>query len=219
MSLKSYNFFRMQLTCDIKIRQNLITCFRFFVSLLDVDETMKKIKSIWVILFNQNVIRWLNLRFYQSTVNFNALFCTFRQIGFYGIFSISAVLYIIALFYGYFYVEEPKLKIDEKQRLKSAEKSLLADFFDKEHVMETFRVAFKKGENQRGLRVSMLLIVVMVVIGPMHGEVFFNLFRTWSNKFKNLQVKCQLFIFLQDISLTGVKLSSAFSQLMQCWHR
>lgn len=81
---------------------------------------------------------------------------------------------MIALFYGIFYVEEPKLKVDEKQRLKSAEKSLLADFFDKEHVVETFKVAFKKGENQRRLRVSMLLIVVMVVIGPMHGKLFFK---------------------------------------------
>lgn len=108
------------------------------------------------------------------TVNKNGFSFLFRlatrQIGFYGIFSISATLYVIALFYGYFYVEEPNLKIDEKQRLKSAEKSLLADFFDKEHVLETFRVAFKKGENQRRLRVSMLLIVVMVVIGPMHGN-------------------------------------------------
>jgi MFS transporter, PCFT/HCP family, solute carrier family 46, member 3 len=97
--------------------------------------------------------------------------CDSRLIGFYGIFSISASLYCIALFYGIFYVEEPKnIKIDEKQRLKSADKSILADFFDREHVVETFRVAFKKGENQRRLRVSMLLIVVMVVIGPMHGE-------------------------------------------------
>jgi MFS transporter, PCFT/HCP family, solute carrier family 46, member 3 len=100
-------------------------------------------------------------------------FSTFRQIGFYGIFSISASLYVVALFYGFFYVEEPKLKIDEKQRLKSADKSFLSDFFDKEHVVETFRVAFKKGENQRRLRVSMLLIVVMVVIGPMHGKKTF----------------------------------------------
>lgn len=110
------------------------------------------------------------------TVNKNCFSLFFRldtrQIGFYGIFSISATLYVIALFYGYFYVEEPRFKIDEKQRLKSADKSLLADFFDKEHVMETFRVAFKKGENQRRLRVSMLLIVVMVVIGPMHGNYF-----------------------------------------------
>lgn len=94
----------------------------------------------------------------------------FRLIGFYGIFSISASLYCVALFYGFFYVDEPKIKIDEKQKLKAANKSVLADFFDKEHVVETFRVAFKKGENQRRLRVSMLLIVVMVVIGPMHGK-------------------------------------------------
>lgn len=94
-----------------------------------------------------------------------------RLIGFYGIFSISASLYVVALIYGLYYVDEPPIKINEKERLKSAEKSFLADFFDREHVYQTFRVAFKKGENQRRLRVSMLLIVVMVVIGPMHGEM------------------------------------------------
>lgn len=105
-------------------------------------------------------------------ITLNKLFCFFvlRLIGFYGIFSISASFYLIALFYGFFYVEEPPLKVDEKKKLKAANKSLLADFFDKEHVVETFRVAFKKGENQRRLRVSMILIVVMVVIGPMHGK-------------------------------------------------
>ena len=61
--------------------------------------------------------------------------------------------------------------MNEKERLKSAERGLLADFFDKEHVVQTFRVAFKKGEHQRRLRVIMLMIVVMVVIGPMHGEL------------------------------------------------
>jgi MFS transporter, PCFT/HCP family, solute carrier family 46, member 3 len=78
--------------------------------------------------------------------------------------------YIVALIYGFFFVEEPRKILDEKQKLKTQERSLLADFFDKEHVIETFKVAFKKGENQRRLRVSMLLIVVMVVIGPLHGE-------------------------------------------------
>lgn len=99
---------------------------------------------------------------------FNFIF--FRLIGFYGIFTISSILYCIAIFYGIFYVDEVSI-VDEKEKLKSSEKSLMADFFDKEHVVETFRVAFKKGENQRRLRVSMLLIVVMVVIGPLHGEM------------------------------------------------
>jgi len=80
-------------------------------------------------------------------------------------------LYVVALIYGIFYIEEPNLKIDEKQKLRSQEKSLLADFFDKEHVVETLRVAFKKGENRRRLKVTMLLVAVMVVIGPLHGEM------------------------------------------------
>lgn len=121
-----------------------------------------------------------HLRF--SPFNFNLQYCPAytvfnlfplplnhpRKIGFYGIFSISASLYLVAFFYGVFFVPEVDI-VNEKERLKAQEKSALADFFDKEHVMETFRVAFKQGERQRRLRVIMLMIVVMVVIGPLHG--------------------------------------------------
>ncbi|XP_058463536.1 lysosomal proton-coupled steroid conjugate and bile acid symporter SLC46A3-like [Malaya genurostris] len=94
-----------------------------------------------------------------------------KQIGFYGVFSISACLYLVAFFYGVFFLKEVNVSVNEKERLKAKEKSALADFFDKEHVQQTFRVAFKKGERQRRLRVIMLMIVVMVVIGPLHGEM------------------------------------------------
>lgn len=50
----------------------------------------------------------------------------------------------------------------------------LKDFFDLEHVKDTFKVAFKKGEGNRRMRVAMLMIVVCVVIGPMHGKLFLN---------------------------------------------
>uniref|UniRef100_A0A2M4AAV7 Putative adenylate cyclase n=1 Tax=Anopheles triannulatus TaxID=58253 RepID=A0A2M4AAV7_9DIPT len=94
-----------------------------------------------------------------------------KQIGFYGVFTISASLYLVAFFYGAFLVPEVNI-LNEKERLRASEKrNLLADFFDREHVMETFRVAFKIGQRQRRLRVIMLMIVVMVVIGPLHGEM------------------------------------------------
>lgn len=71
--------------------------------------------------------------------------------------------------YGVFLVKEPKQRtVEEKSIVK---KGLLEDFFNKEHVVETFRVAFKKGHNQRRTRVIMLMVVVMVVIGPLHGNV------------------------------------------------
>lgn len=50
-------------------------------------------------------------------------------------------------------------------------KSVVADFFDKKHVVETFKVALKCGANQRRLRVIMLMISLMVVIGPIYGEM------------------------------------------------
>ncbi|XP_018800465.1 PREDICTED: solute carrier family 46 member 3 [Bactrocera latifrons] len=107
-----------------------------------------------------------------------------KQIGFYGVFSISASLYLFSFLYGLFFLAEPRAK-PEKSVPKGERKSLLADFFDKDHVVETFRVAFKRGENQRRQRVIMLMVVVMVVIGPMHGEMsvtyLFTRFRfNWS---------------------------------------
>jgi MFS transporter, PCFT/HCP family, solute carrier family 46, member 3 len=50
------------------------------------------------------------------------------------------------------------------------------NFFDINHVKDTFRVAFKKGEGNRRMRVAMLMIVVCVVIGPMHGEFILLVF-------------------------------------------
>ncbi|XP_017871002.1 PREDICTED: solute carrier family 46 member 3 [Drosophila arizonae] len=104
-----------------------------------------------------------------------------KQIGFYGVFSISAAFYVLAFVYGLFFLEEPVARPEKSAQ----QKSLLADFFDKEHVVQTFRVAFKKGENQRRQRVILLMIVVMVIIGPLHGEMavtyLFTRFRfNWS---------------------------------------
>lgn len=49
--------------------------------------------------------------------------------------------------------------------------SSLRSFFDFNHVADTFRVAFKKTDGNRRMRVIMLMVVVMVVIGPMHGKI------------------------------------------------
>jgi MFS transporter, PCFT/HCP family, solute carrier family 46, member 3 len=55
-------------------------------------------------------------------------------------------------------------------------------------VLDTFRVAFKKGPGNRRLRVSLLLIIVAVVFGPLHGEKpliqYLNLY-LYSRLFRN----------------------------------
>lgn len=109
-----------------------------------------------------------------------------KQIGFYGVFSISASLYLFSFLYGVFILKEPINKTKEELE-KCTKSNIIADFFDKKHVVDTFKVAFKKGQNKRRLKVIMLMIVVMVVIGPLHGE--------YINRFDCLEVEREYLVF------------------------
>ncbi|XP_044262868.1 uncharacterized protein LOC123010223 isoform X2 [Tribolium madens] len=93
----------------------------------------------------------------------------YKKIGFYGVFSVSAVMYVMALYYGITRFKEAK-KVDVPT-LENKPCAFLRDFFDVRHLWETFRVAFKEGENNRRKKVMLLMLVVMVVIGPLHGEM------------------------------------------------
>lgn len=91
-----------------------------------------------------------------------------RNIGFYGIFSISIMFYVVAFFYGTFRLKEsPPLPNQPTKELN--QKSFLADFFDLKHIKDTFRVAFKHGDQNRRVKIIMLMVVVMMVIGPYFG--------------------------------------------------
>lgn len=115
----------------------------------------------------------------------------------------STFLYLCAFLYGLIWLPEPPAlkKQKELNALKSTNRSRIADFFDKEHVVETFQVAFKKGANQRRLRVIMLMIVVMVVIGPLHGEMsVFYLFTRYQFNWSEVEFS----VFSTYAMLTGL---------------
>lgn len=137
-----------------------------------------------------------------------------RHIGFYGVFATAAALYVVALFYGVFYVKEKEYDGVKAPNLST--KSLIADFFDRKHIVETMKVAFKSGENQRRSRVIMLLIVVMVVIGPLHGEMsVMYLFTRY--KFNWSEIEFSLFsTYSMLIGLVGTLVSiGIFSHLLK----
>lgn len=118
----------------------------------------------------------------------------YREIGFYGVFSLSASIYVFSFFYGLLRIKEDKRpsvqyvfpeskqreqwpSVSEKQHPTEDKRTgvgkvgyFLKDFFDLQHIRDTFDVAFKEGENNRRKRVILLMVVVMVVIGPLHGK-------------------------------------------------
>lgn len=85
----------------------------------------------------------------------------------YGVFTMSALLYLVAIIYGIFYLKEPSYEPELK--IEATKKGRIADFFDTKHVFDCFNVVFKKGSNQRRLRVILLIVVWMVILGPMNG--------------------------------------------------
>ncbi|KAG6464604.1 hypothetical protein O3G_MSEX014625 [Manduca sexta] len=91
-------------------------------------------------------------------------------IGYYGVFTISSMLYMFSLIYGYYFLEDPKPKKPTKAKKRGCCIGFLMEFFDVALVLETFKVAFRKGPGNRRLRVGLLLIVVCVVFGPQNGE-------------------------------------------------
>ncbi|XP_063241106.1 proton-coupled folate transporter-like [Bacillus rossius redtenbacheri] len=93
----------------------------------------------------------------------------FRLIGFYGMFSLSSVLYVLGFTYGMMRVREPKPPIP-----RPPDVGFLQDFFNIEHVKETFEVAFKKRHGNRRQRVLMIMILSIVLVGPMFGETSVN---------------------------------------------
>lgn len=101
----------------------------------------------------------------------------YKKIGYYGVFSLSASIYVLSFFYGYYKIPEGKKppvkneKVGLEEEVKPGIIGFLKDFFDLHHIRDTITVAFKSGANNRRKRVMLLMIVVIVVFGPMHGEM------------------------------------------------
>lgn len=101
----------------------------------------------------------------------------YLKLGFYGVFSISTVCYVLSFIYGLVVIKEPpKPHLRKMEKADNERMSVCAsilDFFAFKHIEETFRVAFKQGRNNRQKRVLVLMVIVMVVIGPLYGEFIF----------------------------------------------
>lgn len=96
----------------------------------------------------------------------------YRELGSYGVYTISSFLYIFSFMYGLFAVPESKKKEKVEEKAPSEEKPefFLKKFFDLHHIKEAFAVAFKDDGHSRRLRIILLMVVVIVVMGPMHGK-------------------------------------------------
>ncbi|XP_072940899.1 lysosomal proton-coupled steroid conjugate and bile acid symporter SLC46A3-like [Epargyreus clarus] len=94
-----------------------------------------------------------------------------QKMGYYGIFSMTTVMFILILMYGCFCLKEPDEFLRNKG-LTPIERSGSAgvSFFDTTHVVDTIGVAFKKRPNSRRTKVLLTLFSVFILYGPTMSE-------------------------------------------------
>lgn len=98
----------------------------------------------------------------------------YRELGSYGVYTISSMLYMFSFMYGLFAVRESGKKKEMEKEAKvdpNQSEGCLKKFFDLHHIKEAFAVAFKDDGHSRRLRIVLLMVVVVVVMGPMHGKL------------------------------------------------
>lgn len=100
----------------------------------------------------------------------------FQKLGFYGIYTICATMYSMGILYGFFIIKDKRIKYDtpvvcqdNKLNMKPSLCTNVREFFDLKHIKNAFGVTFKRGDDNRRLRIIMMMIVLMLIMGPMTG--------------------------------------------------
>ncbi|XP_045521450.1 proton-coupled folate transporter-like [Pieris brassicae] len=94
-----------------------------------------------------------------------------RYTGYYGVFSISAVLQFMNFIYVFLAIDDHKWLQNKEKDLRTGCGGFLLEFFDFNSVKDTLKIAFKKEPNKRRLRICLILIVVCLSFGPLWGEM------------------------------------------------
>lgn len=94
-----------------------------------------------------------------------------KRFGYYGIFSVGCVFYVI----GFVYILL-RLKPKSKKTIENDEKENCLSMISVKDLVDTVNVAFKKRERTSRLQIFLILFAYMLIVGPVLGKYIFYLF-------------------------------------------
>ncbi|XP_039749014.1 uncharacterized protein LOC120625842 [Pararge aegeria] len=141
-----------------------------------------------------------------------------KRVGFYGCYGISGGFHFINLLHTIFILKDPKRNAEQKMHDKKGVLHFFRTFFDLKNIKETLAVVFKQGPNNRRMRICVMLLVVSILFGPMHGELSVMYIST-RYRFNWDEVRFSIFQAYNFVTHTiGTIFSiSVFSKYLQ-WH-
>lgn len=94
------------------------------------------------------------------------------ELGFYGVFGIAIACYAVGLGYGLFFLKEVPggEKARAEHQTRGSRWGALVEFFSVKHIGVTVRTTFRKTGNKRHKKLAVLMMIISIIIGQMHGE-------------------------------------------------
>ncbi|CAI6344703.1 unnamed protein product [Macrosiphum euphorbiae] len=117
---------------------------------------------------------------------------TFQKLGFYGVYGVSSVLFIIGLLYGLVFIKEVSPNKPENAIPQTRNNGLFNGFFNAKHIQEAFKVTFKDGPQNRKLKIIMLMCIAFLIMGPLNGDLSVSYLNTRA-RFKWNEVDFSIF--------------------------
>lgn len=88
----------------------------------------------------------------------------FGEIGYIGIFSISAVLHVVSFVYALCWIRESRTEGNDR-------KFVLSDVFDPSHAVDTFKLIFKKTSENNRMYIVALITVMFIYRAAFDGNI------------------------------------------------
>lgn len=93
----------------------------------------------------------------------------YRKLGFTGVYTIALILCFISIWMAYLCVHDTR-RMKSTKELEETYWTRIKFFFNLKHLTDAFKVAFKKGENNRRMKVIALTLLITGIMGPLQGK-------------------------------------------------
>lgn len=95
----------------------------------------------------------------------------YRVLGFSGVYTLALVLCFISVCMAHLFIHDSKvIKFETEKKLNTSKWTQTKDFFDLKHLLDAFKVTFKKAENNRRMKTIALTLLLTGIMGPLQGK-------------------------------------------------
>lgn len=100
----------------------------------------------------------------------------YRLLGFNGVYALALVLCFISVWMAHLFVHDVKvIKFEPDTPLDISYWTQIKYFFNLKHILHAFKVTFKKGKNNRRMKIIVLTVLITGVMGPLQGKLVYKI--------------------------------------------